>query len=488
MDDRGTLVAVNPTTCHMMGMTEQQLVGRSGNSLTTENFHDDEIARVLQIRRQEIDDYSAYRVLVRGDGSTFPGEMTASAVRDPDGKLRFMVVMLADTTEREMALQRAQQSEEAMRRLTDALPVVIAQIGPDLRYRFANATYQSWLGIDPERLIGRSLKSIVGAELFPGIQHHVEAALSGTGARFEWTRTTTAGELQHLYTYYVPNFDNESTPDGFFAISFDLTERKRQEQRIESLNQELEERVELRTQRLQHLNQELEAFCYSVSHDLRGPLRIMEGFSSLLLENHAERLDQEGNDWLLRIAAASKRGGRLIDELLNLSRVTRADVNREWVDVSAIATRILSEMTQISGERRGQFKVQPGLRTWADPVLVADVLQNLIANAWKFTSKTQEAQIHIGEASGGRKRTFRISDNGVGFDMEFSSKLFSPFERLHGHEEFEGDGIGLATVHRIIQRHGGTIRAQSAPGKGAAFDFSFGDDTCSIPREASLAS
>ncbi|WNG53808.1 histidine kinase [Archangium gephyra] len=233
----------------------------------------------------------------------------------------------------------------------------------------------------------------------------------------------------------------------------------------------LESRVAWRTLELTAANKELESFSYSVSHDLRSPLRAIDGFSQALREDEGERLSPEGLRLLTRLQGAATRMGQLIDDLLQLSRVTRAELRREPVDLSAIATSVLQELRQRESGRDVTCSVQSGLCVRGDPRLLRVLLENLLGNAWKFTSKRSGAHIELFAETAGGVTHYAVRDNGVGFDMTYAGKLFSPFQRMHKPSEFPGTGIGLATVQRIVHRHGGDISAQAAPGGGATFRF-----------------
>jgi light-regulated signal transduction histidine kinase (bacteriophytochrome) len=251
---------------------------------------------------------------------------------------------------------------------------------------------------------------------------------------------------------------------GFTKITRDVTERMRAEKDIKQLNRTLQQH----TAQLEAANKELEAFSYSVSHDLRAPLRSIDGFSQALLEDYADKLDETGKDSLQRVRGASQRMGQLIDDMLNLSRVTRSEMRHETVDLSAMAETIAAELQKNQPERTVTFTIQPGLTTDGDAHLLRVVMDNLLGNAWKFTSKQANAIIEFGSVSVGE---FFVRDNGAGFDMAYAEKLFGAFQRLHAMNEFAGTGIGLATVQRIIHRHGGQVRAEGEVDRGATFYF-----------------
>lgn len=251
-------------------------------------------------------------------------------------------------------------------------------------------------------------------------------------------------------------------------------ERLQNERELNRYRAHLEELVKERTSELGAANKELESFSYSVSHDLRAPLRSIDGFSHALLEDYADRLDANGIDSLRRIRSASQRMGRLIDGLLSLSRISRAELRHERVNLSALVHDISRELKETRPDRKVEFVISEDLFAEGDERLLYAALQNLIGNAWKFTGKRASARIEFGALEACGKLTYFVRDNGAGFDMAYVKKLFSIFERLHGEREFKGTGIGLATVYRIITRHGGRIWAEGEVEKGATFYFTIG--------------
>jgi signal transduction histidine kinase len=251
----------------------------------------------------------------------------------------------------------------------------------------------------------------------------------------------------------------------------ELVVRKQAEAEVRNLNADLELRVEERTSELKAANRELEAFSYSVSHDLRAPLRAMDGFSRILARQYENLLDDDGRHLLERVRQNAEQMAELIDDMLRLSRITRAELRITRVDLTGMAREILETMHTAEPNRIVDIKITSGLRVNADERLLRVALENLIGNAWKFTSKTEKACIEIGVDVVGNEPIFFVKDNGVGFNMDYANKLFGPFQRLHTVEEFPGTGIGLAIVQRIFNRHGGKIWAESKPGEGASFFF-----------------
>jgi len=270
--------------------------------------------------------------------------------------------------------------------------------------------------------------------------------------------------------------------DAFNQMLGRIAEQKGELQRYAA---DLERRVEERTHELQERNEslrrnaaellaantELDAFAYSVSHDLRAPLRSIDGFSQILLEDYSEKLDEAGRESLQRVRAASQRMGTLIDDLLKLARVTRAEIRTEDVDLSGMAREIVADLQRTTPERQVEFEIAPGLKARGDTRLLRVALDNLLRNSWKYTAKQPAPRVEFRSADANGGRTFMVRDNGAGFDMKYADKLFGVFQRLHSAADFEGTGIGLATVRRIINRHGGRIWAEGAVDRGATFYF-----------------
>jgi light-regulated signal transduction histidine kinase (bacteriophytochrome) len=262
------------------------------------------------------------------------------------------------------------------------------------------------------------------------------------------------------------------------AAARDSPERKRADERIHILNQELTHRAA----DLEASSRELEAFSYSVSHDLRSPLRSIDGFSQTLLEDHAHALNDEAKDCLNRVRAAAQRMAQLIDDMLSLSRISRAELRHEQTDLADAARAVIAELQREEPDRNVEVVIPPTLAAWGDPRLLRIALDNLLGNAWKFTARADNPRIQIGQTQDQGQTVYFVRDNGAGFDMAYSGKLFGAFQRLHSITEFAGTGIGLATVQRIIHRHGGRIWAHAQVGQGATFLFTLPRDPSPYPR------
>ena len=254
-------------------------------------------------------------------------------------------------------------------------------------------------------------------------------------------------------------------------LAHEVAERKSAEEEVLRLNRELEARVQERTNKLQQINSELEAFSYSVSHDLRAPLRAIDGFSQALLSEFGGQTDEKMRHYLQRIKSGTARMSQLIEDLLNLSRISRLEILWREVDLSALAHHVIHDLQQREPERKVDVSIWDGIMVQADQRLLRIALENLLGNAWKFTGKTEQAHIEVGMLQEGERHVIFVRDNGAGFDMAYADKLFGAFQRLHGVHEFPGTGIGLATVQRIVTRHGGRIWCRAVPAKGATFFF-----------------
>jgi light-regulated signal transduction histidine kinase (bacteriophytochrome) len=283
----------------------------------------------------------------------------------------------------------------------------------------------------------------------------------------EWTHR---GERTY-HTYDYPFADSDGSP-LVLELGIDITERKKAEEEVLQLNEELEQRVEKRTAQLEAANRELESFSYSVSHDLRAPLRAIDGFSRILLSDHAEGLDAEGQRFLGIIRANTQQMGQLIDDLLAFSQLGRRALKVADLDVGTLVQDVVQELQDTLGDRTVQWDLKPLPAARADRALMHQVWVNLLGNALKFTRPRESAVIEVGCRSDGDEDIYYVKDNGVGFDMQYAPKLFGVFQRLHRYEEFEGTGVGLALVQRIVQRHGGRVWAEGQVDRGATFYFS----------------
>ncbi|HWG23340.1 sensor histidine kinase [Actinospica sp.] len=374
----------------------------------------------------------------------------------------------------ETARVSADEDAKRLLQVIDNSSAVIYMRDADGRYLLVNSRFEQLFGVKREEIVGMTDFDIFPPEVAADFRANDLKALASGGA-IQAEETAPQSDGPHTYiTVKYPITDPSGRHYAICGISTDITDLKRVEEEARSLNTGLETRVRERTAELEASTRELDAFAYSVSHDLRAPLRAVAGFSELLLEDYGRGLDPTGRDYLGRVVAATSRMSRLIDDLLTLSRATRAELSWRPVDLTAIAQRILTDLraADTDPDRPMELIVEDGLRATGDPALLELVLQNLISNAWKFTAKQDKALIHVGaERLPDGACSFFVRDSGAGFDMRYADKLFVPFQRLHSNEDFAGSGIGLAIVGRIINRHGGRIWAEGHPERGAVFRF-----------------
>lgn len=370
-----------------------------------------------------------------------------------------------------VAQERLTESEQQFRNLAEASDV--AFVIYEEKFRYANPAMCAITGYGRDELLDMDVWQIAHPDYRDQTRTLVEqrAGKSSGPAHLELKILTKSGAERWL-DLSAGAVIHCGRCAGI-ATALDITERKQAEQAVRALNETLEQRVSERTAELEASNRELESFSYSVSHDLRTPLRALDGFSQILEEDLADRLDDEHRSYLKRIRSASHRMGKLIDDLIDLARVGRQKLHFVPVDLSAMAVEVRDELVAHAAGRIATWTIQSGLRTTADPVMIRLVLGNLLENAWKFTAERGDAQIEFGlRGQTDREAIYALRDNGVGFDMAYVDKLFHPFQRLHDATRFSGTGVGLAIVHRILQRHGGRIWAESAPDHGATFYFS----------------
>lgn len=364
-----------------------------------------------------------------------------------------------------------QESREQYRRIVETAQEGILVVDPEDNITFANAKLAHMLGCTVEEVLSAPVSAFMDDEnqMFTAIKREQ----NGREVIEQYESRFVRKDGQHLWTLIstTPLVDDKEGYIGALSMIVDITERKQAEDQILQLNAELEKRVIERTAELSTVNRELEAFSYSVSHDLRAPLRALDGFSRVLMENYHERLDEQGQKFLQRIRAASQRMGQLIDALLHLSHLTRTEMRFEQVNLSDLVHTIVADLKEQYPERQIQLTIKDSLFVRGDEGLLRAALMNLINNAWKFTSHTPQSSIEFGKTEHQGQEAYFIRDNGVGFDMTYADRLFSPFQRLHRADEFEGTGIGLATVERIVRRHGGRIWVEAALNQGATFYF-----------------
>jgi PAS domain S-box-containing protein len=400
----------------------------------------------------------------------------------PDGMSQFF----RDVTERKHAEDALRESraklEAALASMTDAVVISDAE-GRFTHLNDAFATFYRFLSKEDCAKTLAEFPAILEVFLPDGSpapldMWAVPRALHGetaTNAEYTLRRKDTGESWVGSYSF-GPIRDGDSRIVGAVVVGRDITSHKRAEEEIRRLNTELEQRVRARTAQLEASNKELEAFAYSASHDLRAPLRGIDGWSLALVEDYANQLEPRALKYLERVRSETQRMGHLIDDLLQLSRISRAEMHRDTVDLSRAAESIAERLREAHPDRRREFTIRPRMTAFGDARLLEVALTNLLQNAVKFSGPRAHALIRFDAVERDGETVFAVHDNGVGFDMAYASRLFGAFQRLHSDSEFPGTGIGLATVQRVIHRHGGRVWAEAQPSRGAAFYFTLGLD------------
>lgn len=473
-DPDANILTVNRRFTEITGYSEEDVIGRN--------------PRILKSGRQSAAFYAAlWQDLIetghwsgeiwnkRKDGSVYPEWLSISAVRDETGMLTNYVAVFTDVTVRKQAEEALRASEAHNRLILDTALDAVISMGPDGRVREWNSEAEHMFGYTRLQAIGDKVsRLIVPPRHRPahdeGLRRLLETGkgpVLGRRVEIEAMRADGSEFPVELAIATVENGEEKF----FSAFIRDISVRRAYESELKRLNEDLERRVRERTQALETANRELESFSYSVSHDLRAPLRAINGFSHLLEEEYAASLDGKARGYLARVRAGSERMGLLIDDLLKLSQMSRQPMKVETADLSALAGEVAAELQAGEPHRPCEWVIAPGIQAPGDPGLLRAALHNLLGNAWKYSSKQDRPRIEFGASEENGQRIFFVRDNGAGFDMAHAGRLFGAFQRLHSQSEFPGTGIGLATVARIIHRHGGKVWAEGEPGKGAVFRF-----------------
>ena len=400
--------------------------------------------------------------ILRLDGEVRTVLWNSANIYDSNGKTAVATIAQGqDITERKRAEEALRSSLDYLDNLFNYANAPIIVWNPRFEITRFNHAFEQLTGRRAEEVLGKGLDILFPDNSRETSMNYIRKTVAERWEVKEISILRTDGSVRTVLWNSATLYASDGkTPTATIAQGQDITERKKAEEQLKQSNTELEAS-----------NKELEAFSYSVSHDLRAPLRSMEGFSSALIEDYAEKLDEQGKKYLRHVQESSELMGHLIDDLLKLSRVTRSEMNYEEVNLSELVKKIAAELAAAEPGRKIELKIAPNITANGDRNLLRLALNNLLGNAWKFSSKVASPRIEMGITERNGKRAYFIRDNGAGFDMAYVDKLFKPFQRLHAASMFPGTGIGLATVQRIVRRHGGEVWAESKPGEGATFYF-----------------
>jgi PAS domain S-box-containing protein len=474
LDANGVITSWNTGAERIKGYSAAEIIGHAYERFFLEEDRAAGLPQRLLSRAAQLGHFETEGWRIRKDGSRFFAEVAITALRGGDGALRGFAKVTRDVTARRKAEQELLRTQQRLRFSLES-----AQIGEwdlDLTTGEVQCSpeHDRCFGLDPPVPAWTFLRFL--SLLHPDDRARIELSFHGAidqkkDSHFETRVIWPDGTVHWIEVYSAIYEIVDGKPTRMSGITQEITGRKQAEIQSATYAETLEKQVRERTAELTRANADLESFSYSVSHDLRAPLRSIDGFSRLLEEELGPHLNDKVRDRISRIRNATRRMGELIDALLDLSRVSRAALTPERVALSTLAVHIANELQRAAPHRDASFRIEPDLYATGDRRLLRAALSNLLDNAWKFTSRAARPEIGFGALCERGRKVFFVRDNGAGFDMRYADKLFGPFQRLHARNEFEGTGIGLATVRRIILRHGGEIWAEGAVGHGATFYF-----------------
>jgi PAS domain S-box-containing protein len=460
----------NPGAEALLGYSAEEAVGRHMSMLYPPERKEEEMELLARIARGEsVRHYETVRV--HKDGRQLEVSVTLSPILDSSGRIIGASKVMRDITARKLAEEQLRTSQKQLLSLVEQAPLSIALLDRGLRYIVTSRRWITEYGRGHESLVG--LRHYDVHPDLPAVWKEVhQRGLAGEfikNAEDHWVLTD--GSERWISWVVQPWRDANNQIGGIIIAAEDVTERRRARAAILGLNAELEQRVARRTAELEAANKELEAFSYSVSHDLRAPLRAINGFAGIILEDYAALLPPQGQQYLERVRNGGQQMGELIDDLLAFARLSRQPLGRRPVDTTRLVREVLAELKPETAGRQIDFRIDGLPPCEGDPALLKQLWINLLSNAIKYTRQQAAAVVEIGFETCASAGAFFVRDNGVGFDMQYAGKLFGVFQRLHRSDEFEGTGVGLAIVQRVVHRHGGSVWAVAQPNQGATFYF-----------------
>jgi PAS domain S-box-containing protein len=503
VDKKGNIIEINEIYSKLSGYSKRELLKMKVYDLEAiddkQNVNQ-RIEKLIQDGGRKIES-----VHKKKNGDLWDVEVNIKYLEINEG---LFVTFIHDITQRKLDEKKIKESEEKYRLLAENQNDLLIKISPEKIVLYANLNYCATFGVKEHEILGKTFLPLIHNDDVEIVAKSLANLVKPPYKTYHEERAKTVDGWRWFGWSVKANLDNSKNITEMIAVGRDITEQKETEIELDKYRENLEGIVKNRTQevevnavklkesqtallylledvnessdklritndQLEMANKEMEAFSYSVSHDLRAPLTRLDGFSSALSELYKDKLDEKGKHYLSRIKASSRKMEQLIEDLLSLSRISRQEILKSVVNISAIADKILKDLRKVEPQRKVIVKIEKSIEIFCDSKLITILLQNILSNAWKFTSKNTESIIEIGTKNIDNKMEVFIKDNGVGFNMKYLDKVFLPFQRLHTESEFEGTGIGMATVHRIVKRHDAEINVESEIGKGTTFYLNF---------------
>ena len=482
VDAEGVYRYASPSHDRASGFAPGELIGRN----VFELIHPEDRPRLEQLLADQVGNFGVtaaveYRFRHKNGSWRIVEAVVRNLVDDP--VVAGVLVNARDVTERRQAQEALAAQSRILEVFFNSTVTPLVLLDREFNFVRVNAAYARACQREISKFQGRNHFELYPSDAKPIFEEVVRTKVpyQAVSRPFEFPDHPEWGVTYWDWT--LTPIQDDAGEVAFLVFSLqDVSDRRRHQNEIRRLNADLERRVAERTSQLEEINEELEAFSSSVSHDLRAPLRAIEGFARALVDDHAGNLDARARDWLDRVVTSARRMDQLIDDLLGLAQVTKTEMHRQTVDLTALARSIAADLCRSQPERAVQIVIASGLVAEGDMHLLRVALENLLGNAWKYTSKHARARIEVGASRFAGEPVFFVRDDGAGFESKRVAQLFRAFQRLHNQDEFEGTGIGLATVKRIIHRHGGRVWAEGEPEKGATFDLSLPAEPAAAAR------
>ena len=476
----GVITTWNEGAQRTYGFTAAEALGQPVTIILPPDRHDEEPAIIDKLLRgEQVAHYETVRA--RKDGNLVDVSLSVSPVRDNSGNIVGIAKIALDITQTKRAAEQLQRSERQLRLITDAMPALVSYLDSGYRYRFVNREYERWFHVSGAEILDRKMPDVLGEEAFKRLKPFVDRALRGERVQFETEIHYRSVGQRSVSAFYIPDLAQDGAVRGLFVLVLDITDRKRSEEALKKAQEELarhaetlERQVAERTAHLRESVESLEAVCYTIAHDLRAPLRAVQGFTKVLVEDYAPKFDQTGQQMAGRIIAGATKMDALIRDLLQYARLTHIDLPCTNVNLQRIVEKAKDDLAPEITSKRAEIEIEPLPMVWGNATIAEQVFTNLLSNSLKFTRHGVPPKIRIWPQPIDQGTRVFIQDNGIGIDPKYHHRLFGMFQRLHGDEKaYPGTGVGLAIVKKGMERMGGSVAVEKTGGPGACFSIDF---------------